>query len=175
MGKRGKLEPAAMQLYAEGREIPEISQMIGVSENSLRDWKNRAGDEWDEARGGLRHDVRSRLDMLSAATRMAEAVSAASGSSATMLKGTVCLIQEKIFRVLERDLVGDNDPDAVARLTRAVYALAKATANIEEFVAEARKQALIDAADKVGETAKQAGVSAETIQMIRRDVLMMAT
>lgn len=39
---------------------------------------------------------------------------------------------------------------------------------------EIKRQALSDAADKVSEVAKAEGVSAETIQRIRRDVLMMA-
>jgi hypothetical protein len=50
MGKRAEMEQVAIQLYAEGKEIPQISIELGVSENSLRTWKTRAGSEWDEAR-----------------------------------------------------------------------------------------------------------------------------
>lgn len=54
MGKRSELEPAAIRLYADGMEIPQIAAELGVSENSLREWKKRAGKEWDEARANFR-------------------------------------------------------------------------------------------------------------------------
>ncbi|QOX79805.1 DUF3486 family protein [Trichlorobacter lovleyi] len=48
-----------------------------------------------------------------------------------------------------------------------------ATINVKRE-AEIRKQAVEQAADKAADVAQAAGVSAETIQRIRRDVLMMA-
>lgn len=54
MGKRSELEPRAIDLYAGGMEIPQISVELEVSENSLREWKKRAGTEWDEARAAFR-------------------------------------------------------------------------------------------------------------------------
>ena len=39
MGKRAEKEQVAIQLYAEGKEIPQISLELEVSENSLRAWK----------------------------------------------------------------------------------------------------------------------------------------
>lgn len=44
----------------------------------------------------------------------------------------------------------------------------------EKIVAAARKQAVLQSAEKAADVAQAAGVSAETIQRIRRDVLMMA-
>lgn len=56
-GERGSLEPLALRLYAEGKPLSEISEVLGVSETSLRKWKNASAvpggegpDEWDQAR-----------------------------------------------------------------------------------------------------------------------------
>ena len=44
MGKRAEKEQAAIELYAGGMEIPQVSAELGVSENSLREWRKRAGE-----------------------------------------------------------------------------------------------------------------------------------
>jgi hypothetical protein len=66
-------------------------------------------------------------------------------------------------------------PRMLKDLSIAVERLEKAASENVKREVEVRKQALADAADAAGKTAQQAGVSAETIQKIRRDVLMMAT
>ena len=101
------------------------------------------------------NDLEPRLKALNMATKMAETVAAASGTGATMLKGTVCLLQEKIFRVLVDCEEGGEELDAsnLSKLTRAVSDLSRASLQVEKFVFEARKQAIEDA---VGEVKKAA-------------------
>jgi AraC-like DNA-binding protein len=62
----------------------------------------------------------------------------------------------------------------MSKLARAISDLAKASINVKKHVADARAKALVEAAATVEKTASQAGVSPETIQRIRRDVLRMA-
>lgn len=49
-GARAELEPLAMQMYAAGKSLTDIADALGVSRQTLSDWKARAGDEWDKAR-----------------------------------------------------------------------------------------------------------------------------
>jgi len=66
-------------------------------------------------------------------------------------------------------------PKALKELALAVERLEKAASESDKRISEARKQALQEAAGTIAETAKQQGVSAETIEIIRRDVLKMAS
>ena len=66
------------------------------------------------------------------------------------------------------------EPRMIKDLSIAIEKLEKATSENLKRDQEVRRQAMADAADKVADVAKQEGVSAETIQRIRRDVLMMA-
>lgn len=55
-GKRITLEPVARQMYVEGKTLSDIEAELGVSRQSLSDWKGRTKkpgedkDEWDKAR-----------------------------------------------------------------------------------------------------------------------------
>jgi uncharacterized protein YggE len=59
-------------------------------------------------------------------------------------------------------------------LTVAVSKLNKTAVDQKKWQSEARKKALEEAADSIEATARQEGVSIETIKKIRRDVMMMA-
>jgi hypothetical protein len=74
-----------------------------------------------------------------------------------------------------------NDPETMTATIDQVKALALAVQRLEQSAtinvkreAEIRKQAVEKAAEAASDTAKQAGVSAETIAIIRRDILRMA-
>jgi hypothetical protein len=129
------------------------------------------------AKSGLQryyaNDLEPRLKALNMATKMAETVAAASGTGATMLKGTVCLLQEKIFRVLvDCDSGGEElDADNLSKLTRAVSDLSRASMQVEKFVAEARTKALADAASAVEKAAVQQGLNADQAAFWRQQVL----
>lgn len=120
------------------------------------------------------NDLEPRLRALNLATKMAETVAAASGSGATVLKGTVCLLQEKIFRLLVDCEEGGEelDADKVSKLTRAVSDLSRASLQVEKFVTEAKEAALKAAAATVVKTLKQSkGASDALIEQIRADIL----
>jgi len=55
-GARQQLEPVARQMYIDGRSLTAIAEELGLSRNTLTDWKARTKapnddrDEWDRAR-----------------------------------------------------------------------------------------------------------------------------
>ena len=74
-----------------------------------------------------------------------------------------------------------SDPEAMSATIDQIKALALTMQRLEQSAtinvkreAEIKRQAVEQAADKAADVAKAEGVSAETIQRIRRDVLMMA-
>jgi Bacteriophage Mu, Gp27 len=80
--------------------------------------------------------------------------------------------------ILEAQMSGELDIKTLPRIISDFAKLQTSTVLRErlkkELVEKVRKQALEDAANAMGKTAKQAGVSDETIKIIRRDVLRMA-
>ncbi len=84
-GARIQLEPVARQMYVEGKKLEEIQVALGVSRQSLSDWKGRTKkpgedkDEWDKARErkasfGLRMESLLERELTYAEERMAGAV-----------------------------------------------------------------------------------------------------
>ena len=67
------------------------------------------------------------------------------------------------------------EPKMLRDMAIAIEKLERATTENVKREREIRQQALKEAAERVSDTAKQEGVSADTIQKIRRDVLMMAS
>lgn len=102
-------------------------------------------------------------------------------------QGQMGLLINEILRTLAFDIslkIQDadlKDPETLASTIDQVKALALATQRLEQSAtinikraAEIRKQALEEAANAVEKTARAAGISADTIQTIRREVLGMA-
>lgn len=102
-------------------------------------------------------------------------------------QGQLGLLITEMLRTLAYDLslklqdADINDPETLGATIDQVKALALGVQRLEQSATlnvkretEIRKQALAEAAEKAGAAARQAGVSSETIQRIRRDVLMMA-
>jgi len=121
-------------------------------------------------------DLQPRLQALKLATESARTVAAAMGENdGTMLEALTGLCQERLFNLLLEVDTDNIDGTILAKLARAISNLATASINVKKHVADARAKALSDAADTVKKAAAQAGISEETIQVIRRDILRMAT
>lgn len=84
-GARITLEPVARQMYVEGKTLSDIEAELGVSRQSISDWKGRTKkpgedkDEWDKARErkssfGLRMETLLERELTYAEERMAGAV-----------------------------------------------------------------------------------------------------
>ena len=112
-----------------------------------------------------------RLKTLRLVTEQARAVvQAAPDEDGAVNDALVRLTQEKMFSILMEMNV---DPDAVdlPKLARAVAELGKASVAQKRWQAEARKQALADAAKEAGEAAKSAGLTDEAAAQIQRRIL----
>lgn len=84
-GARTTLEPMAAQMYKDGQTLTAISEILGVSRNTLTEWKartKRSGDdldEWDKARErkssfGLRMEALLERELTYAEERQAGAI-----------------------------------------------------------------------------------------------------
>lgn len=68
-GVRAQLEPIAAQMYKDGQTLTAISEALGVSKNTLTEWKARTKsansdlDEWDKARE-LKRGFEHRLEVI---------------------------------------------------------------------------------------------------------------
>lgn len=87
-GARITLEPVARQMYVDGKTLEDIAAELGVSRQSLSDWKGRTRkpgedkDEWDKARErktsfGLRMEALLERELTYAEERQAGAVEGA--------------------------------------------------------------------------------------------------
>lgn len=115
-----------------------------------------------------------RLKTLRVVTEQARAVvQAAPDEDGAVNDALVRLTQEKMFSILMEMNV---DPDAVdlPKLARAVAELGKASVAQKRWQAEARKQALADAAKEAGEAAKSAGLTDEAAAQIQKRILGVA-
>lgn len=84
-GARTQLEPIAAQMYKDGQTLTAISEVLGVSRNTLTEWKARSKspssdlDEWDKARElkrgfGLRMETLLERELTYAEERQAGAI-----------------------------------------------------------------------------------------------------
>ena len=187
MGKRAGKEQSAIELYAGGTEIPQIAIELSVSENSLRTWKKRAGNEWDEARAACRKGMLASMEDVGSRLRRSREIAAALGGKASLQgSGEMGQVTNELLRTLLWDISAQVqttalDPEemkgTIKQLTNLCLGVQRleAASNLNlKREAEIRKQAFEQAAETVEKTALLEGVSAETILKIRRDVLMMA-
>ncbi|MRR33166.1 DUF3486 family protein [bacterium] len=186
MGKRADMEQDAIRLYAEGYEIPRISEELGVSENSLREWKKRAGSEWDDARAAFRKGMVGSMESVGARVSRAREISdRLTGDVKAQGKlglGLNQALQTMLYDIFERVETSCVDAETMGATIDQMKGLALILQRTEQAAnlnlkreAEIRKQAIEEAAKTVETTAKQAGVTEETIQIIRRDILRMAS
>lgn len=150
-GARARLEPLAFRMFAEGQTLDQISAALGVSRQSLSEWKSRtrrAGeelDEWDRAR----EQKRSRLD--------------------------------RLRTMFDESLDAFEEMSPLHRLdSKLMDALAKLGALIEKWEGmetKARKQALEDAVSAVAKESGKSGapqISKETLDFIKEVVYGLA-
>ena len=186
MGKRAEKEQVAIQLYAEGKEIPQISLELEVSDNSLRAWKTRAGSEWDEARAVCRKAFLAGMEGVGSRLSRAQGLSDKLAGDAKN-QGKLGLVLNQAIQTMVYDVMGQMqtteilDAEAMTASIQQIKDLALILQRSEAAAAlnlkreaDIRRLTLEQAADTVEKTAQQAGVSKETIEKIRRDVLMMA-
>lgn len=78
------LEPQAKRLYAEGRTLREIAEILDVSETTLGNWKrnskfpDRDLDEWDRGREQRRSNIQRLRDLFEREMAAAEVAPAGS-------------------------------------------------------------------------------------------------
>lgn len=81
-GARARLEPVARQMYVDGQSLSAIEEALGVSRQSLADWKARTRrpgeelDEWDKAREQRQSTGRRLKNLLERELAFAEEVEA---------------------------------------------------------------------------------------------------
>jgi len=186
MGKRAELEIEAIRLYADGCEIPAISRELGVSENSLRDWKKRAGTEWDDARKAARVDQIAVIEDVGSRLRRSREITAQLMGNAKQ-QGAMGLILNQTLQTMLYDLMGqirtvelfDADQmsatiDQLDVLTRSLQRTEQAASVNQKREAEIRQNERERAAEQVDKIAKKGGLSADTVQELRRQILGIA-
>jgi transposase len=146
-GDKSKLYDAAMKMYVDGHSLTGIADALGVSRQTLTQWKadtkvpDQDVDQWDRARAQKSSGIQRLRDLFDRQLEFVESCAPADVTAPMM--------------------------DTLSKLG----ALVERWDRVEK---EIRKKAVEDAAKAMGETAKQAGISEETIGVIRRDVLKMA-
>jgi uncharacterized protein YjcR len=182
MGKRSELEPRAIDLYAGGMEIPQISVELEVSENSLREWKKRAGTEWDDARAAFRRGLTASFEDVGARVARAREITRRMTGDAASQSAMGQILNESV-QAMVYDIMGQiqtciTDPEEMSDVIKKVNGIALILARTEQAASvnlkrekEIRKQALSDAADAVEKAAVQQGMNAEQASFWRQQVL----
>lgn len=92
----------------------------------------------------------------------------------------IAMVQSDIFDAMLsfQDAAEEEDQGArlklLAQAAKGIADVTRASVTQKKFAAEIRKQALFDAANAVEKAAKKNGLSADTVQQIRRDILGIA-
>jgi len=119
-------------------------------------------------------DLQPRLQALKLATESARTVAAAMGENdGTMLEALTGLCQERLFSLLLAVDPDSIDETILAKLARAISDLARASINVKKHVSDARAKAFQDAAEVIKKTATKSGLSADTVEDIKRQFLGM--
>ena len=185
MGKRSEQEPEAMRLYAEGRELPELRVALGVSENTLRAWRDRAGGEWEQARKNCRKGyVASMEDVGKRLRRSREVAAGLAGQAGLADQGRMGQVVNELLRSLLFDLSakvqteGVLDGEEMAGTIDQLKGVALTMQRLETAASrnilnekEIRQSALTAAADNVEKAAVQQGMNAEQAAFWRQQVL----
>ena len=144
-GARAQLEPVVRQMYIDGKSLTAIEELLGVSRQTLTTWKGQTKKPSEEFD-----------EWDKARTRKAN-------------------FGIRMEALLERELTFAEDRQPGALAGTSLDNLTKLGSLVVKFrLEEARKKIIGEAADRAEETAKQEGVTEETLKKIRRDVLKMA-
>lgn len=145
-GARTQLEPVARQMYIDGQSLTAIETALGVSRQTLSTWKGQTKKPSED----LDEWDKARARKANFAIRLE------------------ALLDRELSHAEEREpgSIGGASMDSLTKLGALV---------VKFRLEEARKKTIAEAADTAEATAKQAGVSEETLKKIRRDVLKMAS
>lgn len=144
----------------------------------LADWL--AGQGFEISRSSLHRygqEFEQKCEAIKIATEQAKAiVSVVGDDEGNMNEALIRLIQQQSFDILIKNSQeeGGDLTKVLPKMGIMVARLSRASVDQKKWAAETRKKTLSEAADAVENTARQEGVSPETIIKIRRDVLMMA-
>lgn len=178
MPPRSKVE----QLPAEIKQWLDASLVAGgfAGYDLLEDEINRrlveAGAQFKIGKSSIHRygaAFEDRLKSLKMVSEQAKAViSGSQDDEDAVSQALIRMTQEKLFNVVMEMQV---DPDSLnlAKLTRAIADLSRASITNKKFAAEVKSRATA-AAEEVGKVVKQAGLSAETADQIRRQILGIA-
>lgn len=179
MPRRSKITSLPPEIKAELDRLLIARSFQGYDE--IADWLNEKLAALDLeitfSRSGVHRygqEFEAKCEAIKIATEQAKAIVTVVGDDEGALnESLIRMIQQLSFDILMKA----DDADIASLLPKLgimVAKLSKASVDQKKYAAEARKKALEEAADSIEATAKQEGVSNETIQKIRRDVLMMA-
>ncbi len=116
-----------------------------------------------------------RLQALKMASEQAKAIVQSSpDDEGAVSEALMRLVQEKLFQTLVECAPGPDKNIDLAKVAKAVADLTRATVSQKKWQSEVRAKAAV-AADAVEAIAKRGGLSAESLDMIRRDILGIAT
>lgn len=119
-------------------------------------------------------DFENRLGALRMASEQAKAIVQSSpDDEGAVSEALMRLVQEKLFQTLLACQGPDENID-LAKVAKAVADLTRATVSQKKWQSEVRAKAAV-AADAVEAIAKRGGLSAESLDMIRRDILGIAS
>lgn len=115
-----------------------------------------------------------RLKTLRLASEQAKAiVAAAPDDEGSVSEALMRLVQEKLFQVMLEFEVDPDKPLNIASAAKAVAELSRATVGQKKWLAELREKAAA-AADAVTQVARKGGLTAESVEEIRRKILGIA-
>lgn len=119
-------------------------------------------------------DFEKRLQTLKLATEQAKAiVDSSPDDEGAVSDALMRLVQEKLFQVMLDFQVDPDKPLNIASAAKAVAELSRATVNQKKWQAEVRARAEAAAAN-VEKIAKKGGLSAESVEQLRREILGIA-
>jgi len=167
--------PAAVDLLPEGVREELHARLIASGfggYEELSDWLTERGFSISKSalhRHGQKFKLR--LDALKISTEMAKAVVEATPDDEGALNDALIrLVQDRLFQVLVELQVDDMDVPSIDKIARAIAELGKATVGQKRLAADIKTR-VAKAADSVDELVRSEGLSAETIDKIRAEIL----
>ncbi|MGO4380361.1 DUF3486 family protein [Pseudoduganella sp. RAF53_2] len=178
MPPRSKVEqlPAELKAWLDARLVENGFSGYDVLEAEINDRLTAAGAGFTVGKSSIHRygaDFSDRLKALKLVSEQAKAVIEGSQDDEDAVsQALIRMTQEKLFNVV-LDMQVDPKSLDLAKMTRAIADLSRASISNKRFASEVKARAAA-AADEVGKVVKQAGLSPETADLIRRQILGIA-
>lgn len=178
MAPRSKVEqlPAEIKQWLDSRLVSGGFAGYELLETEINARLEQAGAAFKIGKSSIHRygsEFEDRLKSLKLVTEQAKAVVTGSADDEDAVsQALIRLTQEKLFNVVLNAQVDPEKMD-LAKMTRAIADLSRASISNKKFAAEVKARATA-AAEEVGKVVKQAGLSAETADQIRRQILGIA-